>query len=615
VRERLLALMMAVGGGMLSACASAPSSDTTGLERLDVTPGQTLIVPMDDSWPLTALGRVTGWLDTGERVQATVHRLSVHVDIDPTQERAARWLAPSGVWTSGDKPKLSPEHGDQVQRSMRVLAVNLPASAPRTPRVLRVLERNFAIQFLASAQDYLQPSSDSTFNQGDPWAPTYGTAGAVSPILTALAWSEALSPIGRWRFRMMSGTLRPELDPPPFDLVAALTQPAPPAGEDGVGGLQPFEDPVIEALASQYDSRWRVALAKLWATDPELTGRVKRRLAGVVDFGNGYVAPAWPTDLESIDTLLRDILDPSLDAAQRLWRAEAWLNMQPAAVAWVVDDAGTVDGLSGGGIGAVAVANLTDVSTLAWVSTLDNQTASLSPLPAHASRRLAVEPARVAPESTRPAWRPIPPTTPSTHSVNVHAGRWRDQLTLVHGRVPATPPSQPLGPLLDDYTMATWLTGKGVTSTRSVWLTATMLHRVGSSDENTRPCWELFVECLTPRPTDAPESDVVRVWIGPLGAPLAVFRVDGEGKVADEARRPDLVPTPGDARVVRSVDRWSFRLVLPDRCIESDGSIRLGLTRTDPTGSRSAWPRPMLPWQDEPGRLAIDTTKWEESEE
>lgn len=84
-----------------------------------------------------------------------------------------------------------------------------------------------------------------------------------------------------------------------------------------------------------------------------------------------------------------------------------------------------------------------------------------------------------------------------------------------------------------------------------------------------------------------------------------MFRVDATGAIADEARRPDLVKTPSDVRVVRTSDRWSFRLPIPAECIEPSGEIRLGITRTDLAGTRAAWPRPMLPWQDEPGRLSL----------
>jgi hypothetical protein len=34
------------------------------------------------------------------------------------------------------------------------------------------------------------------------------------------------------------------------------------------------------------------------------------------------------------------------------------------------------------------------------------------------------------------------------------------------------------------------------------------------------------------------------------------------------------------------------------------------VVRVDGRGRRSAWPRPMLPWQDEPGRAALDTRAW-----
>jgi hypothetical protein len=399
-------------------------------------------------------------------------------------------------------------------------------------------------------------------------------------VLTSLAWPEATSPIGRWRFRMMSGTLNPVFESPRF------------------------EDPIIEAIAIQNDNRWRAALARLWSIDPDLTLRVKGRLAGVVDFGNGYVAPAWPTDHAAIDRLLADMLDPSFTHLQVAHRAEGWLSLQPRAVAWVVDDAGAST-LTGQGMGTVGVANLTELSTLAWISSLAAETSSLTPLAAFSAKRLGVEP----PVADASMGSDAPPATArSMLRVGVHAGTWRTEAAIVDGAVAVRAPGFKIGPLVGDYTMASRLSGAA--SSLPVLQTAAMLLPVqstsGTPDATTKRL-ELLVECMAPNtlPASPDNADVVRVWIGPLGTPRAVFRVDPTGAIADEARRADLIKTPGDVRIVRTADRWSFRLPIPPECIEPSGIIRLGLTRTDATGSRAAWPRPMLPWQDEPGRLSL----------
>lgn len=594
---------------LLGGCASVPHSDEAGLPRLDVVPGQTLLIPMDESWAADVGERPTGWLDTGASVRGVVYRINLRLLSDPTLDRAARWLPPPGVWTSGP---VEPVTGNEQQGSWRLLGVDLPwlmggDAGDGRPRVLRILGKDFSIHYLPRdselARLFVHDAAPGT-STGEPWTPTVGSAGAVSPILTALAWPEAMSPLGRWRYRLMTGTLRPALDPPPFDIVAALSGRTGPEGlssgdlgRGAIGGLQPFEDPVVEALARQYEARWRAAISNLWKADADVALRVKRRLAGVVDFGNGYVAPAWSTGVGEAETLLADLLDPEMDDAQRVWRAESWLQMQPTALAWVVDDSGTLDASSGGGIGSISVANLTDVPTLAWTSNADVETGSLMPLPARAVARLAVNP--LADGGNGAGATDAAPT----RTIRAHAGRWHQDLTVIEGRVPATPPGLRLGPLLPDYTMETWLK-KTPTAAPNEWRTAAMLYKVDGR-------WELMVECLTPKGLEDPAQDLVRVWLGPLGTPLSVLRVDGRGQIADEARRADLVKTPTDVRVVRSEDRWSFRMTIPAGCIERDGVLRLGMTRSSPGGPRAALPRPMLPWQDEPGRVAIDATRWD----
>jgi len=52
-------------------------------------------------------------------------------------------------------------------------------------------------------------------------------------------------------------------------------------------------------------------------------------------------------------------------------------------------------------------------------------------------------------------------------------------------------------------------------------------------------------------------------------------------------------------------------LPLPPDAIEPGGRLRVGLTRTDATGRRTAWPRRLLPWDSEPGRLAVDLNAWD----
>jgi hypothetical protein len=109
-------------------------------------------------------------------------------------------------------------------------------------------------------------------------------------------------------------------------------------------------------------------------------------------------------------------------------------------------------------------------------------------------------------------------------------------------------------------------------------------------------------------------ADLLRVWFGPFGRSTAVLRVLPDGRVIDETG-PGLAmgrDVPRVARVARSDHGWSCWVALPLSAIEKDGTVRIGLERVDRRGVRTSWPRPSLPWQQEPSRIAIDTTIWGE---
>jgi hypothetical protein len=102
------------------------------------------------------------------------------------------------------------------------------------------------------------------------------------------------------------------------------------------------------------------------------------------------------------------------------------------------------------------------------------------------------------------------------------------------------------------------------------------------------------------------------VWLGATGAPASVLRVRASGEVTDEARFEDR--TAG-AAVTRERDRWTAIVPIPAHAIDPDGVLRIALERLDGDGGRATWPRAVLPWREEPGRVAIDLTAWNELRE
>lgn len=129
--------------------------------------------------------------------------------------------------------------------------------------------------------------------------------------------------------------------------------------------------------------------------------------------------------------------------------------------------------------------------------------------------------------------------------------------------------------------------------------------------------WMLYFEIArTPRAPEAAGSPLADhselvLYFGPRGAGAAAsraVRVLADGSMF-EVRGGQAVPL-GKASAVQAADRVSLWVPVPEQAIEGGKALRLGLIRIDEQGRRSAWPRPMLPWQTEPGRIGIDLSSW-----
>lgn len=574
-------------------------------DRLDVFPGRTLVLPLDDTWTSRA-ATMRASFDSGLTTEARLFIIQVRMTT-PTAanmnpgERTRDWLPTPGLWSA-----VPASASGADERGARVLVVKMPDEP--VGRSLRVGGRTFELNWLPT-RDELEESVDTV--RLDLWRPAEGAAGAVSPSLASLAWPDSQSPITRWRYRLLMDGLRPTREDSK-DVMDEVTPgdsggPRNPASRQSA--FRRFDDRVIETIARQNEERWRVGLARLWLDSPDLAPRVKRRLATVCDFGNGVVAPAWPTDHNALDRLLADLVDPRLTSDALRDRVGGWLSDQARGVAWVADDSGTIDVVSKGGTAMIDVANLDEESVVARVdaeNAASPTTGPMSTIPARGVRRIAFAP------------RTGVANVDGSTTLRVRVGESPTLLNAIANAIPLTPPGLQMGPFSADLDMESWLRG-GPRDPRSAPMpaTAAVLSRTGAMPSGAGDSGvgdvEVFVECRGAVSDTTASRDVVRLWIGPSGAPISVLRVDATGAVSDDARRADLVRTPGDVRVLRSSagDRWSFRITLPPRCVEPDGTLRLAITRIDPAGRRSTWPRAMLPWQEEPGRVRIDTKAWD----
>lgn len=564
-----------VGGiGALVGC-SAPADVAPGLgpgeivpleSRIDALPGRMLLIPVRAG--SDASERVRIELENGRVLDGRLWRIVVSSD-----SSASSWLAPAGAWRAepfgarAESPGGAGDASPGTALASPMVSVDLPVGA--SGRWISVGGARVRLNVLGSLEAPGTVSGREAVALGEGAAREPGVSGALATLLEP----ERNSPLRRWRYRL-------------------LTRGSPESGE-------PFADPVIETLARQEEGRWSWALRALARADRALAQRVARRLVATADFGAGTVAPAWPPAAADAGSLLTDLLDPTLDGARKVARAEAFLLAQPATVAWVIDDAGTPEATSRRPMVEIAAANLSEKSVLGAAVI--------------GSRLSGAEPREIGPLSVLRMFVPVPEEGTAESAVSVAVGSYRFTLPVLLTSLAGAPPGVSLGPLTPDYTLDTWQ-GGAPRATDPAWATGAVLLKKDRS-------WRLFVECARPASAHgAAQEDTVRVWVGPTARPRLVMRVGESGYAhAEQALSvpgaTDPAANAGDpASGVTAASRptkWVCEVPIPDWCIEQDGVLRVGLERTDARGVRSAYPRPMLPWQGEPGRVMVQTGAWE----
>lgn len=610
-----MALMLASCGGADRAASSAQPVRGTAAAPISgsvlewtLVPGRRSVVLIDPAL-IDVMTETRLRLDDGSVVSATPYVVRATPEREPGVEvtsvaaRAGEWLgvrhgASSYRWSAA--PILS---AAEAEGGAAVLLLEFPESfAPVRVSAGALGARRVEIRWLEEVE-------------GAP-------EGVFARSLDAAAWEAASirgamiaargSPLQRWRARLAVGGF------------------APGATEEGA----PFADAVVESLAQTIESEWRAALAALASADAALARRVVERLCATADFGAGVIAPVWPVEGERLSALLETMLKRTAAGLDISEAASGWLDEQPRLLAWVMDDAGSNDPGTGRPGGMVLAANLGAAPLAAWFET------GTAP---GAADITAIAPGVVRPVPTGGAGgRGGEARVPA--SVGAERAREGERLTLRVGPEvrrplifsmpsPAIAPGVRVGPLQGDWTLRDWLTAGsdddlaarvGPWSDGSLveagWRTRGQVYR-GVDAPLDRAAgvptrWLLFLELGRGEgASEAGAGGYVRVWFGPLGRPSAVLRVLADGRVIDESPPGGRSSESGDVvrqvRVAETGAGWSCWLPIPLGAIEGDGVLRLGVERVDARGVHSAWPRPMLPWQQEPSRLAIDTSEWE----
>lgn len=353
------------------------------------------------------------------------------------------------------------------------------------------------------------------------------------------------------------------------------------------GAGEPFPDPGVEAYAIVLELRARAAIDALRSTDGALADRLHGALGRTLTFPGGVIAPAWPESDARLDDVLGVLLDDSVDRALASDRARQWLDAQPRAVAWVANDSGALGT-------RVLVAELSGVADL--VAARVAPTESCDPATLH-----PILPRSVAEFDLKCRERP------ARRAIRVQVGDWSTSLDALAAPTEVSPPGMRIGPLMLPHSMRSLLSSQ-VALPDAAHATAALIRRRPASDE-----WQIYAECLSPlserEDPGARSNDALRVYFGSRESPRAVMeiRLDGRASVRDGG---DEASRAIGATVREEEDRWVAFADVPPDAFEPDGALIVGFERVDARGVRSVWPRPVLPWEETPSRVAMDPATW-----
>lgn len=572
-------------GGAAAQNAGARAPDVRpAVERIDVVPGRPLVFPIEIvNERVLRRGVFEAVLDDGMPISGEIHWIGVRPgarSADPVG-----WLGAAAEWVAS--PAREASRDDARPPGRWYLVCKMPPEAVGLG--MWFAGERSAVNWLT---DPWRLGRDANSRVPEKmWQTTLPEGVVDEPVVRRSLTRLMSNPWTRWRARLMLGELEPS--------ASFADHWSPPSG------FEPTEPTgVLAKLANYQDGLWQAALARLWIGDAEEAVALRARLGQVSEFHGGWAASFPVSSVEELD-LRTDLLNPFVNEKTLGLRAQAWRRSRPAAATWVVDDSGRSDSVHG-----------SPAATLGVVAFIGDQgeagrpvsvILSLEGLPPEPIERVQ-EIHRVLPvrDATATGLRAV--------AVPVRLGEWKSQIQVVRGLFPGAPPSVPVGPLVNDWTLGTWARGReldGAAASPDSTTTARLL-RAGRSSTD----WQLLLECRSPAaasgasiesPIGETSVDEVTFWFGPRGSPSVVRRVDRSGRVRGEAGEAVLQTLP----VVETAGGWAVMLPLPVEAIEPGELLRMGITRTNGSGRRTAWPRRMLPWDSEPGRLAIDLGAWD----
>lgn len=515
----------------------------------------------------------------GRSIPAAVYRVGVRPDA-AAPPGPGRWMSRPGTWLS-----VAPDRAGELPIGLWVL--RLDARGVEAGTEMRLNGETLPL-------DWLSPDEAAGRQVLLDAAQAQPLAREQADALAAMIEPMLASPLERWRAEALLGA----------SLRAGAAPARAEASPRGVVRVRRPADGVVDELAEQTRRRWLAGLARLAEVDLALAEQVAARMVGLVRFDladevmaeadRAVVAPVWPAVEGGAVTVADDLLDPRADRSRLVAAARALLAQLPAAVAWTIDDAGAAREVGPSTRRAVVgLANLSAGPVTFWA-------APDQPAGRDRAGLRRIEPGQALAEGVALT----PRADQAAATVRARVGAVELAAAVQGAGTPAAPPGFRVGPLAADWTMSAWLTG----AAQADRACTALLYRPQPSGAGSGP-WMLFIEART-APGQDPASDRVRLWFGPTGRARAVLTVYADGRVTSDQ---DATAAGGPAiEAARDAAGWSAWVPVPASAVEPGGWLRLGVERIDPAGHRAAWPRPMLPWQREPGRALIDLNAWGE---
>lgn len=466
------------------------------------------------------------------------------IELEPT--------APPEAWTRTALLRL--EDGAEIQAAVGVV---VPAERPLVPRwttpadPIRVVSIDEYRTMLASSTAPI----DAVFVALAPMEREYEGFVTLSGTMVRPRW---LPPPNGARPEVVPVESAPE-HAARLDLAARDHRPDPASpGEwwrwalladalDAVTPEPPFEGPA-RLYALHRAELWRAGLARVRRASASVAQELLELLTAMVEDpdrpdGDRSIA-AWISQPAELTSLLAILLDPNRSTEATMRAALGWMQSRTPLTVWLESDAGESV--------VVAAANPLPeevVVRCSWVEAAREPPVALL-VPSRTVARLRIE---------RP---PGAPRTRVDHPREEPEERWRSGLTLrfesrgwdgrvavAPGRFPVRPPGLALAAFVPALTLAA-AQSQRIELPPPEWRTTASLRRLGRR-------WELFLECLRPRPS---QGDRVEVSIG-SATQGGVFTVDEQGSISM------LVGTaPADLAAHARVhaDRWRVRIELPD---------------------------------------------------